>query len=299
MIGVAAVGVVVAVVGTIVAWGLIGKVNGSTRDTLDVTIDTIDSVESSIDLADDVLEAATQTIVTAGSTLDAVVTSFDESTGVIASVDDLTGVVGPSLADATDTLRTLEGVGNGIDTVLADLSNIPFGPDYNADEGLGTTIGNLADNLEQLPAAFAETSSDLAGFSGSLEELSGEVSQLSSDIDEVTRRLEDRDELVAQYRTNIAEARRVAIETRDGIDGDIGWMRVILVIGGLNFAIAQIVPFWVGRELLVRSAADDGTGVDTPTSVRDEIDGDDDRRLPPPTADGQITPAPSDGHPMS
>lgn len=259
MIGVAVVGVIVSVVGTVVGWRLVGQVNRSTRDTLDASIETIDSVESSIDVADDVLEAATDTTETAGSTLDAVATSFDESTGVIASVDELTDIVGPALEDASSTLRTLEGVGNDIDGVLESLSDIPFGPDYDADNGLGATIGSLADTFEALPEEFEETSEELDGFSNSLVELSDEVSQLSSDIDDVTSELAGSDELVELYRENIAEARRVAVETRDGLEGDITAMRLILVIAGLNFAIGQIVPFWVGRELLIGSAASDSS----------------------------------------
>ncbi|MEP4648776.1 MAG: hypothetical protein ABJ314_01220, partial [Ilumatobacter sp.] len=57
MIAVAAVGVVVALVGSVVAWQLVGSLDDSSRQTLDVTIDTIDSIEASLDLAAGVLLA--------------------------------------------------------------------------------------------------------------------------------------------------------------------------------------------------------------------------------------------------
>lgn len=250
MLGVAAVGLVVALVGTVVAWQLVGQLNSSTRRSLEVTIDTIDSVEATIEVADEVLAATTETVATASTTLTALGSSFDTATGVVAEVDDLTMVVGPALEDAGSALGELEAVGTGIDNVLGGLSDIPFGPDYDPEQGLGETIGEIAATLENLPAEFEETSSNLDEFTMSLDELEAEVVTLAADMEEVSGTLEGSDELVDQYRENIAEARTVAIDTRDGLDSDVTLMRVVLLIGGLNLAVGQIVPYWIGRSLL-------------------------------------------------
>lgn len=250
MIAVAAVGVAVALASILVGWRFLGRVNDSTGDSLDVTVDTLDSIGESITVVDEVLDASAGAVETTGSTLHAVVSSFDESAGVIDSIQDLIDTVGPSLDLAADNLRAVEGVANGIDSLLEDLDDLPFAPSYDSDDGLGSTVGRLADDLDALPDEFATTSEELDGFATSLDELSAEIERLSGDVDDVTAELDDRDRLIRRYRTNIADARALAVDTRDGLDDDIGLLRLLLVIGGINFGVGQIVPFWVGRNLV-------------------------------------------------
>lgn len=253
MVGVAAVGLVVSLVGTIVAWQLVGQLNSSTRRSLDVTIETIDSVEATIEVADGVLGASTDTVASAASTLTAVADSFETSTDVIGEIDDLTEVVGPALEDAGAALGELEQLATRVDDVLGGLSQIPFGPDYDPEKGLGEAIGEVATTLEGLPAEFDDTSADLDEFSTSLVELEAEVVALATDVQEVSNQLDGSDVLVDQYRENITDARAVAVDTRDGLDRDVAWMRIVVLIGGLNLAIGQIVPYWIGRSLLDES----------------------------------------------
>ncbi len=250
MVGVAAVGVVVALAGSVIAWQVVGSLDDSSRQTLDVTIETIDSIEASLDLAASVITSTTQSVEAAATSLDTLDESFDSATGVIGEIDDLTEVVGPALADAGTTLRQLEGVGAGIDDILGDLSSIPFGPDYEPDRGLGDTIGDLATEIEALPGEFEQTSDDLDDFEADLSDLQAEVSALATAVGEVSDQLDGSDDVIAAYRTNLADARSVAVTTRDDLGSDVGLMRLILLIGGINLAIGQIVPFWLGRSLL-------------------------------------------------
>ncbi len=256
MIAIAVVGVIVAFAGTITAWRLLGELNTSTRDTLDVTIGTIDSVEDSIDLADQVVTATIDSVDTASSTLEALATSFEAGTGVVDEIDDLTTTVGPTLSDAAVTLRQLEEVGSTIDALLSDLSSIPFAPDYQPDRELGEAIGAVADEIEKLPAEFDQTSEDIAGFGTALEDVQRQIRALATDIDDVNDSLADSGPLISDYRANIAEARAVAVSTRGDVDGSVALMRLFLVLGGLVFAAGQLVPFWVGRELLERSTVE-------------------------------------------
>lgn len=250
MVAVAIVGFLVTIAGTVVAWRLVGEINASTRDTLNVTIETIDSVENSIELADQVLAASVDTIATGAETLATVAESFTAANAVVAEIDDLATTVGPSLDEAATTLRQLEGVGTTIDELLGGLSSIPFAPDYRPERELGETLGELAAGIEELPGEFAQTSQDLQSFNGTLDELEREILRLSGDITEVSSRLDASDEIIDGYRQNIIDARAVAVSTRDDLDTDVTLMRILLVVGGITLAIGQIVPYWIGRGLL-------------------------------------------------
>ena len=255
MVGVAMVGVIVAVIGGVVGWQFVGRLDSTGGETLDVTVETLDTLSDTIDLADGVLGSTVAALEAVGATLDALVDSFDSADAVITEVGSLAGTAAPARGDATATLRDLEGIGATIDAMLEDLSDLPLAPNYDPAAGLGESIGSLADTLEPLSEEFATTSSEVATFSEDLTVLRGTIEALDTTIGEVNSQLAGTDSVIDDYRLRVAEARDLADETAAGIDGDTRWMRILLVLGAANFAVGQIVPWWIGRELLDRARA--------------------------------------------
>jgi methyl-accepting chemotaxis protein len=255
MLGVGAVGLVVATAGTVVAWRLVGHVNDATRDTLDVTVESLDSLENTLDLAEEILVSTTDSLDAVETNLDAIGSSFDTGSEVVSDLSDLSDTTGPALSDATATLRQLETLGSQIDTILATVASVPFGPDYDPENGLGATFGRLADNIEPLPVELAETSTSLDDFETTLGTLETEVGILADTIHEVNEGLDGSEALLDGYRTNVEEAQEVANRSRDDLDQDDTMLRVLILIAGVNFAATQIVPLWIGWELLDESSA--------------------------------------------
>jgi hypothetical protein len=175
---------------------------------------------------------------------------------------------GPALQDTTETLRELEDVGATVDQALAAVSNLPIGLDYDPEAGLGETIGSLADTLEPLSAQFTSTADEIGRLNEDIETLRTDLEALNVTVIEVNEELADTDVLIEEYRINIARARALAVATRDDVEGDAGWMRLLIVLASVNFAIGQIVPLWFGRELLHRAR---GTPV-TVTEVVAEVE---------------------------
>lgn len=250
MIGVGAIGAILALVGTITAFVFVGEISDATDDSLAVTEQTLDAVDDTIDLAADVLDSTTDAVDALAGTLDAVSGSFDAGTTAIDDIADLADTIGPSLDEAASTTRTLETVGNDIDGVLGALSSIPFGPDYDPAAGLGDTFGDLADALEPLPDQLSTTATSLTDFTDSATELQTQLSELAASVQSVSADLTDSDTLVDQYRASVDEARLLAARTRDDLGTNVRVMRILIVIGGATFLLGQVVPLWVGRSLL-------------------------------------------------
>ncbi len=250
MITVGLVGVVVAVAGTISGWLFVGQVGAATDDSLEVTLETLDAVDDTIDLADGVLGSTTDTVDALARTLGAVSGSFDAGTAAIDDVAGLADTVGPSIDEAAVAVRRLESVGDDIDGVLGALSDIPFGPDYDPTAGLGETFGNVADALEPLPDELTTTAASLTDFTDSAEELQDQLAELADSVQSVSNELSDSDALVGQYRTSVSDARALATDTRNDLSGSAQLMRTFIVLGGITFAVSQIVPLWMGRSLL-------------------------------------------------
>jgi methyl-accepting chemotaxis protein len=263
MIGLGLVGAIVAVSGTIGGWIFVGQLAAASDDSLDVTVQALDAVDDTIDLAEDVLTSTVDAVDALAGTLGAVSASFESGTAAIDEVAALADTLGPSLTDAGDTVRTLERVGGQIDDVLGALSNLPLGPDYDPDDGLGDTFGRLADTLEELPAQLGATSSSLTDFTDDAGTLQDELDRFAVSVGAIATDLSSTGALVDQYRTSVDEARRLAFDTKTDLDSSVTMMRVLLVVGGVTLLLGQIVPLWLGRSLLDDLPDDTGDQVST------------------------------------
>ncbi len=242
-------GLVVSVVGTIVGWRLAGSLTTATDDSLVVTLETLDSVDDTIDLSEEVLRAIRDTVTATESSLTSIDDSLVAGSEVVAEVDDRGETVGPSLGEVARVLRQLVDVGATIDSLLGDLSRVPFGPDYDPEQELGDTIGELAVTVEQLPDRFETTSSDLDGFEGSLGSISDDLAELRVAVADVGRGLDDSERLLVDYRANVDQARTITESAQDDVGLDVGLFSLLLVVGGFGLALGQVVPLWLGNRL--------------------------------------------------
>jgi ABC-type transporter Mla subunit MlaD len=266
MIGLGVVGALVAVFGTIGGWIFVGQLASASDDSLQVTAQALDAVDDTIDLAEEALSSTVDAVDALAGTLEAVSGSFETGTAAIDEVAALADTLGPSLTDAGDTVRTLERVGGQIDDVLSTLSNLPLGPDYDPDNGLGETFGRLADTLEDLPPQLASTSASLSDFTENAGSLQEELDRFSTSVGAISDDLTDTGALVDQYRTSVEDARAIAVAAENDLEGSVVMMRVLLVIGGITLLLGQIVPLWLGRSLL-DDLTDDESGADSGPSM--------------------------------
>ncbi len=250
MVAVGLFGAIVAIAGTISGWLFVGQLGSATDDSLEVTIGTLDAVDDTIDLAANVLDSTTSAVDALAGTLDAVSESFDSGTTAIVDIAALADTVGPSIDEAATAVRSLETVGGDIDSVLGSLSDIPFGPDYDPSTGLGDTFGRVADALEPLPDQLSTTAESLTEFTDSASGLQDQLADLTTSVQSVSNDLADSDALVDQYRASVDDARALATGTRDDLATNVLFMRIFIVLGGITFAVSQIVPLWIGRSLL-------------------------------------------------
>ncbi len=250
MILIAVVGMIAAALGVTVAWRLLSGLNDATTDTLAVTIDALDSIEDTIDVADGTVAATSDALEELEVTLSTLSVSLDTGTDVIADTGTLTGNAAPALADATVTLRQMESIGSQIDGFLAAVANIPFTPDFDQEAGLGATFGRLADDIDPLDEDLAATARSLETFEGSLDDLRSDLDELVITIGRVNDELADGKDLLGQYRTNVSEAQAVARESQADLTSDQSALRWLVLLAGLAFAMSQVVPLWIGLNLL-------------------------------------------------
>ena len=241
---------VVALAGAVVGWRLLGTVNSSTTDTLDVTVDALQSVEDTIDVADGTVSSTSEALTDLEATLLTLSDALDSGADVIDDTGRLTETSGPALTDAAVTLRQLESIGGQIDGFLSAVSNVPLTPDFDANAGLGATFGRLAADLEPLDDEFAATAASLGEFGGSLTELQSDVDGLAVTIGRVNEELLAGEVLLDQYRQNVTEAQAVAERSQGDLGTDQTLLRLFIALAGFSLALAQLGPLWLGLRLI-------------------------------------------------
>ena len=253
MRGVAVLGVVTALGGAITGWQLLGQIDTTLSDSLEVTTETLTTLEETIVLADDVLGSVDEALGAAEGSLRAVESSTGDAVAVIESVDGLIGELTPSLRNVESTLRDLSGIGRTIDSVLEQLDNIPFGPNYDPERPLGEQLDLLAADIGPVVESLDGAAGPLDGLAGSSGDLNREIAALADAVAAVNTDLQASDVLLDSYLATAQRAQEVAASADTDLGDEVGQTRVFVVLAALLVALGQIVPWWVGTELVRRA----------------------------------------------
>jgi methyl-accepting chemotaxis protein len=251
---IAVLGVVVAVVGSIVGWRFLGDLERNADRSLAIGEDAATSLAETIEVADQMVATLDDGLVTVTATLGTVDATIDDVTGVADSTASLAETLPSTFDDVDVALETVQSLGGTVDGALGALSALPFGPDYDPDVSFPEAVGELRAALDPLSDDLRTVSDDLGGLAGGRDDLHEQVDALIADIEDSSGALDDTALLLDDYAIAAEEARELAVSSRDDLDRSLGWMRVVLVLVALLLAAAQFVPWWLGSRL-VESAA--------------------------------------------
>ncbi len=149
----------------------------------------------------------------------------------------------------------MEQLGRTIDDVLRGVASIPFAPDYDPAVPLDEAVAGVREGLAPLAGdvrGIADELDELAMGSGDLQ---SQLTELAADVSSTRLALSGSSALLDQYRASASDALAVARASREDLDADRMRSRIVAVVLGLTIALGQVVPAWVGRELLVTERA--------------------------------------------
>lgn len=252
MQGVAGAGLIIALVGAVVGWSLVGRVDDATGDTLALTEQALGTIEDTVVVVDEVVGSTVEALAAVESTLAQLVTTAGDTQPLLESLADLGLEVAPNLESATETLRSLQDVGATIDSLLGGLSALPVVPRYDPSTSLSEQFGRLADDIEPLAQTLRDTSERIGPAAEGTGELKERLADLEDAVGRVRTDLAQSEVLLGEYRATARDAAAITSRTGSGLGRDVFATRILILLGALTFAIAQIVPFWVGTELLAR-----------------------------------------------
>ncbi len=250
MVAIAYIGVAASLIGAVVGWRFLGELSEANKQGLELAEESLNAADASLVVADDIVQSVDGTLEALNGTILAVGAGIDATTSVAGSVSDLAGSVPATLDRIDDGLASIESIATTIDTTLSQLSRIPLAPTYDPDVELGEAVGGLRADISPLADSLRGVSDSLATFSTSGDDLEAQLDALADGIADVQVAVSGTTGVIDQARVSTADALALAQTTLGEIGTQLAMSRLFLVIIALVIAVGQIVPYWMGRELL-------------------------------------------------
>jgi hypothetical protein len=258
-------GILLAVMGGNTVKQTIIDLGSGMESSIDLVIDSLDTVSDSLLLTQEALvdvEAALvrveETAVNVSTTLEGTDPIFSEMLVITTqdlphSLETIEQAVPNAVeaADAVDaTLRTLNKF--KIDTKILgfpiqyDLGinydpSVPFSASVAA---IGTSLDGLPERLRGLETAFNDTQANLATISQDMDHLSGDLAAISEQVAGFTPLVNDFIRIVNESTDNLRLA-------KGQIDDQVAMVNGIITLGMLWLVLAQVVPLYLGYELIM------------------------------------------------
>jgi methyl-accepting chemotaxis protein len=245
----AVVACVTALIGVVVAWRLVGDLSHTTQSSLVIVSDTLATVDDTLELADSIIDTVDDGIETVGNSLSTISSTVEDGGATLDVFADLTSNLAPSLERIDSGLGGLQSTVGVVDDFLRQVSAAPFGPDYNVETGLASSVQAVRDDLRPIADDLEGASGTLNRLASSSDDVIARLDELAQDLGDIDRSLDESRDLIERYRRSTAEAAALTAATLDDLDRDVWLSRLLIVVLGVAIAVGQLAPFHIGREL--------------------------------------------------
>lgn len=246
--GVAVLGVVASLLVVVAGWALLSQTQSALVDSLALTGDALEALDASAGVAADTVDVLGASLAGLEATAADLDTAFADGERLMR---ELAGLL---RTDVAGTLAAVEGALPGvievaatIDTTLAAVSLLPFGPDYDPAEPFAASLQDVADALEGVPDELVVQADVLEETAGSLADVGDGVGDLVAELAAFETSLAATAELLATYDDTIADGRVLVAEASDGLAARLWLGRLAVVVFALAFAALQVVPLYLAE----------------------------------------------------
>jgi chromosome segregation ATPase len=250
MLGIAIVGLLVSLLGTVLVRQLVVDIGTGVDQSLELTVAVLETVDESFVVAEDAL------VILTDGTRDAegAVRSLSDSLGEgQVALEAATALTGEDIADALDqveaALPAIQQAAATIDQTLTTLSSLPLGLSYDPARPLAATIGELREGLTGLPDELREQAAQIERTSEALTEATEGTVATADALADLDARLVDATALLGAYADQTAEASTLVQAQREVIATSTARTGILALVFGVVFAVGQFVPLYFGLAL--------------------------------------------------
>lgn len=251
LVAAGAVGFVGALVASVVGLRLLGSLDRSLADSVQVTAAAVDALAATVEVADELTREVASTLSDASLAAASAAGGAEAAVEVLDSAADVTGEdVAGSLAAVEDALPALVDVAGVIDTTLGTLDRLPLGPTYDPAVPFDDAVREVQRQLDGVPETLVEEAELLRDGADELADVGRSARFLAEDLQELSTTLRDAGAVLDDVAETADEAARVFDQGTSGLATGLTSARVLVVVLGLAGALGQVAPLGVGLWLL-------------------------------------------------
>ena len=263
-------GLAIGVAGLVGVWVVRPAVANSINTTIQTLDTSLQSSQKVMDVTGQALGATVESVDALSTMLSTTATSVEETKPVMDQLNVMLGKTVPStLQSATDSLKTaqqaavvLDSAIKSLETFQALMSAVPLvggfvqkpAQPYNPQVPLADSLGQLATNLEGLPAQFTEMSANLSKADDNLVTVQSNLTTMSSSVGRISSSLSEYQAMIGQSQSSVKNLTSMLTNIQSNLTNILNWVAIALSVFFFWFIAAQVVILSQGWELFQGTA---------------------------------------------
>lgn len=250
----AAISVLISLVILVQVWRIKSPATQRITSALELVDDTLETTYQGLEIAQSSLNSATASAAGLASTLEGLSKTINDTAPMIVSIEDLFREELPNTIRSTqDSLATAQASAKIIDNVLKVVSAIPFVTlEYNPEVPLHDALGEISDNIDDLPSKFSDLEDGLKKTRQNLIATRADLNQIAGDASDISEDLRAAEDVVRDYRSTINEVQKGLRTIRSNIPTWINYAAWLITFIMTWLIITQLGMFIQGWDLLHR-----------------------------------------------
>jgi len=263
-------GLAISLAGLISVW----MVRPAVASTINTTIQTLDtSIQTSqkaMEVTGQALGATVDSVDALSTMLSTTAVSVQDTQPVLDQLNVMLGETVPStLESASDSLKTAQQAAGVLDSAIKSLENfqalmsaVPLvggfvekpKQAYNPEVPLADSLGELATNLEGLPATFTEMSANLKKADDNMVSIQSNLTTMSTSVGRISSSLSDYQAMIGQSQSSMENLSAMLTNVQSNLDNILNGTAIALSVFFFWLLAAQVVIFSQGWELFQGTA---------------------------------------------
>lgn len=234
----------------------------STIATLDTSLSTSKEV---MEITGQALGATVDSVDALATMLETTAVSVEDTQPVLDQINTIMGETLPAtLTSATASLKTAQQAAGVLDSAIKSLDTFRFvlsatpllgafveqpTQPYNPQVPLADSLGQVASDLESLPASFTEMSTNLDKADDNLAAIQSSLSTMSDSVSLISKSLSDYEAMINQSKASMDNLKSILSSLQGNLDNILNGAAAVLSLFFFWLFIAQIVILSQGWEL--------------------------------------------------
>jgi chromosome segregation ATPase len=276
-------GLLLSLAGLVGLWIVTPTLTSYAKMTITTFNDSISTSQKVMEITGQALGATVDSVDALSMMLSTTAASVNETQPVLDQVNQMMGETVPaSLEAATESLKTAQQAAVVLDSAIKSLETFRFvlsatpllgamvdqpAQAYNPEVPLADSLGELASNLETLPATFVEMSVNLEKADDNLAAVQSNLVTMSASVKLISTSLQEYQAMVNQSQSSMEDIKAILTNLQNNMDGILRGVSIGLSLFLLWLLAAQIVILTQGWELFQGTADRMESGASAPAAV--------------------------------